>query len=196
VRITTIYEGTSEIMEMTIARDRWQLHLKSRGRHYHDLAEQSAALHAAHPDVGAGTAALGLYALAELLEFARELRLTRNQHVLFRVGEVCAWAEAAAAFARKAAAAEEGTLDDKCDGRFDAGALSAMSRVFAREAAVTVAEGGLRWVRSAPAAEGVDMAGLESGLRLGEVHASQEGLIEDMDRVADAVYGRAAAGAR
>ncbi len=32
VRITTIYEGTSEIMEMTIARDRWQQHLKTRGR--------------------------------------------------------------------------------------------------------------------------------------------------------------------
>src|ERR1039458_6038818 len=27
VRITTIYEGTSEIMEMTISRDRWQSHL-------------------------------------------------------------------------------------------------------------------------------------------------------------------------
>ena len=32
VRITTIYEGTSEIMEMTIARDRWQHHLKSGRR--------------------------------------------------------------------------------------------------------------------------------------------------------------------
>ena len=32
VRITTIYEGTSEIMEMTIARDRWQQHLKTRRR--------------------------------------------------------------------------------------------------------------------------------------------------------------------
>ena len=31
VRITTIYEGTSEILEMTIARDRWQQHLKTRG---------------------------------------------------------------------------------------------------------------------------------------------------------------------
>jgi len=35
VRITTIYEGTSEIMEMTISRDRWQSHLKTRGLHYH-----------------------------------------------------------------------------------------------------------------------------------------------------------------
>ncbi len=39
VRITTIYEGTSEIMEMTISRDRWQLHLKTRGQHYHEQAE-------------------------------------------------------------------------------------------------------------------------------------------------------------
>ena len=41
VRITTIYEGTSEIMEMTISRDRWQLHLKTRGQHYHDQARNS-----------------------------------------------------------------------------------------------------------------------------------------------------------
>ena len=40
VRITTIYEGTSEIMEMTISRDRWQLHLKTRGQHYHDKARR------------------------------------------------------------------------------------------------------------------------------------------------------------
>ena len=40
VRITTIYEGTSEIMEMTISRDRWQLHLKTRGQHYHEQARR------------------------------------------------------------------------------------------------------------------------------------------------------------
>ncbi len=38
VRITTIYEGTSEIMEMTIARDRWQHHLKTSGAYYRDRA--------------------------------------------------------------------------------------------------------------------------------------------------------------
>src|SRR4029453_11167835 len=40
VRITTIYEGTSEIMEMTIARDRWQQHLKTRGEHFHALGRE------------------------------------------------------------------------------------------------------------------------------------------------------------
>jgi alkylation response protein AidB-like acyl-CoA dehydrogenase len=53
VRITTIYEGTSEIMEMTIARDRWQEHLRSRGGYYEERAAALDALHAACPQVGA-----------------------------------------------------------------------------------------------------------------------------------------------
>ena len=54
VRITTIYEGTSEIMEMTISRDRWQLHLKTRGDHYHEQARQLEALDARHTERGRG----------------------------------------------------------------------------------------------------------------------------------------------
>jgi len=68
VRITTIYEGTSEIMEMTIARDRWQQHLKTRGDHFHAQARELEALDGAQPAVGAGIAALAYHALAELLE--------------------------------------------------------------------------------------------------------------------------------
>src|SRR5450756_2203126 len=53
VRITTIYEGTSEIMEMTISRDRWQSHLKTRGQHYHERAREFEALDApAHGSAG------------------------------------------------------------------------------------------------------------------------------------------------
>src|SRR6266568_4469781 len=62
VRITTIYEGTSEIMEMTISRDRWQLHLKTRGGHYHERARELEALDARHPSVGANIAALANHA--------------------------------------------------------------------------------------------------------------------------------------
>ena len=49
VRITTIYEGTSEILEMTIARDRWQLHLKTRGDYYHAEARRAEELAARTP---------------------------------------------------------------------------------------------------------------------------------------------------
>ena len=40
----------------------------------------------------------------------------------------------------------EGRLNEKANDRFDATALAALGRVFAREAALKVAEEGLRWV--------------------------------------------------
>ncbi|WP_198950312.1 acyl-CoA dehydrogenase family protein [Kineosporia sp. A_224] len=194
VRITTIYEGTSEIMEMTVARDRWQAHLKSRGAFYRDAATALDALHGTHPDVGAGTAALASRCLAEVLEACRTGRLTRNQHVLLRLGELVCAVETAAAFARKAAAAADGTLADKADRRFDAAALATMSRVFAREAALRVADDGVRWVvgaADAPASGGaVDAAALAAALPLDAVRAAQAGLVTDLDRVADVLYAR------
>jgi alkylation response protein AidB-like acyl-CoA dehydrogenase len=188
VRITTIYEGTSEIMEMTIARDRWQQHLKTRGMHYLDLADGIRAVHGTHPDVGADTAALGLQCLAAVLEACRVGRLTRNQHVLLRLGELIAFAESAAALVRRAAAAAEGHLPDKAVQRLDPAGLAAVSRVFAREAALKVAEEGTRWV--AGAADPGAVSDLLAGLPLDAVRAAQGGLLADMDAVADVLYDR------
>ncbi|HXQ47213.1 MAG TPA: acyl-CoA dehydrogenase family protein, partial [Caulobacteraceae bacterium] len=189
VRITTIYEGTSEIMEMTIGRDRWQQHLKTSGRHYHEQAEVLEALHRSDPATGADVAALAHHALAEIMEACRLVRLTRNQHVLLRIGEWAAWTECAAALARRAARAAAGRLPAKGDRRFDASALAAMSRVFAREAALKVATEGLRWLYGG--SPDVD-PGLERRVRLADILAGQRGLIDDMDAVAAALYGRAA----
>jgi len=187
VRITTIYEGTSEIMEMTIARDRWQRHLKTAGRYYLDSAAGLRALDARHPDVGAGAAAVACEALASVLEACRAGRLTRNQHVLLRLGELIAAAEGAGCFAGRAAAALDDELPEKADHRFDGTALAAMSRVFARDAALRVACDGPRWVIGAGGT-------FPGGLWLDAACAAQEGLIADMDRVADVLYGRAGAG--
>jgi alkylation response protein AidB-like acyl-CoA dehydrogenase len=187
VRITTIYEGTSEIMEMTIGRDRWQQHLKSSGRYYHGQAEALEALHQTDPQSGAAAAALAHHALAELMEACRVSRLTRNQHVLLRLGEWVAWTECAAAFARRAVSAAGGVLPPKSDRRFDPPALAAMSRVFAREAALKVTTEGLRWVHGAMPDVDADLA---RAVGLTDVLAAQSGLIEDMDTVAAALYGR------
>ena len=188
VRITTIYEGTSEIMEMTIGRDRWQSHLKTRGQHYHDRARELEALHGRHPRLGADIAALGLHALAEVLERCRLSRLTRHQHVLLRLGRLIAVAEGAGALARRAARAAEATLDPRSDGRFDSAALAAVCRVNAREAAFEVGQEGLRWVRGADGAG--EVGSLEDALGLRRIHAAQAGLVADMDLVADALYER------
>jgi alkylation response protein AidB-like acyl-CoA dehydrogenase len=191
VRITRIYEGTSEIMEMTISRDRWQLHLKTRGQHYHDRAREVELLHAAHPNVGADVAALALHALAEVMEKARIHRLTRYQHILLRIGEWIAYAECAATLARRAALAAEGRLHEKASDRFDAPALAAISRIFAREAAMKVAGDGLRAVTGAGGVSDAEMPAFEAAIGFAAIHRAQAGLLADMDYVADVLYGRA-----
>jgi alkylation response protein AidB-like acyl-CoA dehydrogenase len=192
VRITTIYEGTSEIMEMTIARDRWQLHLKTRGQYYHDEARNMEALHAQHSTVGADVAALALHALAEVLENARAARLTRHQHILFRIGELIAYAECAACLARRAALAGENKLHEKAVRRFDATALAALSRIFAREAARKVSEEGLHWIAAADGVTADNLPSLEASLGIAAIHRAQLGTIADMDYIADVLYNRVA----
>jgi alkylation response protein AidB-like acyl-CoA dehydrogenase len=192
VRITRIYEGTSEIMEMTISRDRWQLHLKTRGQHYHEQGRRFEALHAGHPGVGADAAALALHALAEVMEKARLARLTRYQHILLRLGELISYAECAGGLCRRAALMAEGKLNEKANQRFDATALAALARIFAREAALKVAEEGLRWVTGAGGASNSELPALETALGLPAIHRAQGGLISDMDYIGDVLYGRVA----
>ncbi|MFY9645361.1 MAG: acyl-CoA dehydrogenase family protein [Terriglobales bacterium] len=192
VRITTIYEGTSEIMEMTISRDRWQSHLKTRGQHYHERAREFEALHARQASVGADVVAMALHALAEVMEKVRLARLTRFQHILLRLGELIAYAECAGALARRAALLADGKIHEKANRRFDAAGLAAISRIFARDAGLKVSEEGLRWVIGAGGIGDAELGGWESSLGLAAIHRAQSGLISDMDYVADIVYGRAA----
>ncbi|MBZ5646940.1 MAG: acyl-CoA dehydrogenase family protein [Acidobacteriia bacterium] len=190
VRITTIYEGTSEIMEMTISRDRWQLHLKTRGQHYHDEARRLEALHARYPAAGADVAGLAFHALAEVMEKARLARLTRYQHILLRLGELIAFAECAGSLVRRVGLASENRLNEKANRRFDVTALAALSRTFAREAALKVAEDGLRWITGAAAISDPEMAAFEAALGLAKIHRAQAGLIADMDLIADVLFDR------
>ncbi|HEY6890957.1 MAG TPA: acyl-CoA dehydrogenase, partial [Solirubrobacter sp.] len=187
VRITRIYEGTSEIMEMTIARGGWQAHLKTGGDHFHARARELEALHAENPDVGAGAAALGYHALAELLEQCRVGRLTRHQHILLRLGTLIAQADGAAAFARRAQRAATKQLHPKASKSLRPPALAAASRVYARGAALTIASEAIRLVAGA---DGGDLGGLDQRIDFPAIYSAQGGLLTDMQAVADALYAR------
>ena len=172
---------------MTIARDRWQHHLKTAGDYYRSAAQAAAVL---GPAVGGDVAALALGGLATLLETCRVHRLTRNQHVLLRLGELISYAECAASLARRANAVANGTRNEKADKRFDAPALATISRVFAREAAQKVVEDGVRWVAGSLPSGHAGIAELADGMRLDDVRAAQAGLLADLDHLADVLYAR------
>ena len=175
VKITCIYEGTSEVLEMTIYRGRWQEHLKTRGRYYADIADEMDVLHAQNPDVGANAAALGLRALAAVLEECRLAKLTRHQTVTFKLGRLISMAELAYVFAKSAA--KEKYSESV---RFDTQAWQAMARVYAREAALTIAAEGLAMVLGS-----VDQAGdLAAAVNMDGIQAAQKGMTADMDLVA------------
>jgi alkylation response protein AidB-like acyl-CoA dehydrogenase len=189
VRITTIYEGTSEIMQWTVSRDRWRVHLQERGGFYRKMAESLDGLHREDPQVGADVAALAVRAVLEATERCRVGRLTRNQHVLFQLGEAMTRAEIAANFAIYAA----GRGAAKYQPFFAPTAVKAMSRICAREMALDVVGIAVRLVRGMDAVDDAGMADFERALQASRINAASKGLMADLDVVAKAVVEQDAA---
>ncbi|MDR1684092.1 MAG: acyl-CoA dehydrogenase family protein [Elusimicrobiota bacterium] len=175
VKITCIYEGTNEIMEMTIYRGRWQEHLKTRGEYYKTIAAEMEAAHAKTPDLGADALALGLRALAHILEECRLQRLTRHQYLTFKLGELIANAEVAAAFCRILA---QGKIVE--GSKFDMDTLKAMCRTAAKEAAFDTAARGAKLVLGAGAGDATQLA---AATNIVAIEAKMTGLTEDMDKI-------------
>lgn len=175
VKITCIYEGTNEVMEMTIYRGRWQEHLKTRGAYYANIAAEMEALHAKDNTLGADSLALGLRALAAILEECRVQRLTRHQFITFKLGELIANGEVAASFVRTLGAGKivEGS-------KFDMETLKTMCRVNAKEVAYDIASRGAKLVLSAGIA---DPAKMLADTHFSAIQATMHGTTEDMDKV-------------
>ena len=95
VRITTIYEGTSEIQQSIIAASRWRELIRSRGQRYLKYADQVVG-------EGGSQLASALRHLVSLSTEARKMRLSSHGYFQLRLGETLAYLEAALALHRKA----------------------------------------------------------------------------------------------
>lgn len=183
VRITTIYEGTSEIQQNIISTFRWKKTRKSRGAFYGDLAAAMEALERRHPGLGAGGVALGARALNRLIAEVDSRRLTREQIVMFDLAELMARTEIGAAAVRRAARlAEEG------DGR--AGRAAGIARLFALETAECFERNSLRILHGTGEIAPAEVEALLREMRLSELAGARRGAIREMDRLADLVFGR------
>ncbi len=136
VRITSIYEGTSEIQQNIIGLFRWKETVRSKGAFYGGLAAELERLAADCPEAGAGFAAAAARALNEAVQHCHRAGLTRHQVVLFQLADLMMAVEIAGALCRQAA-----RLLAAADA--DAAARAAMSRWFARQALAAVRRGSL-----------------------------------------------------
>ncbi|MBN1770640.1 MAG: acyl-CoA dehydrogenase family protein [Deltaproteobacteria bacterium] len=175
VRITMIYEGTSEILMSVIALTRWQDTLRTKGRFHLDLADELERLDPSGT-AGGPTLALAFRALGATLAEARKQRLTRSQHVQFRLAETMAELEAAGALVRKAV-------------RGGDEALKTRARVRAREAALEAAQAATEIVVGAGTLEPAARAAFEASAGLDACRAAQAGRLADLDRVAKELAG-------
>jgi alkylation response protein AidB-like acyl-CoA dehydrogenase len=100
IKITTIYEGTSEIQRRLIAMFRLQKTVRSKGEYYSNMAH---ALEKLPPDGGAGQLAGAIRVLNEMIFGARKLKLTKSQYVMFLLADMMTWCEVGDALCRKAA---------------------------------------------------------------------------------------------
>jgi alkylation response protein AidB-like acyl-CoA dehydrogenase len=183
VRITTIYEGTSEIQQNIISTFRWKKSRKTKGEFYGAIAAEMERLEASAPGCGGGFFARAARALNHLIGVADARRLTRQQIVMFDLADLMAHVEVGAAVARKAAALAAGG-----DPQAERAALTA--RIFAWEAGQLFARNAMRVLTGTGDIEPEALARSLAEIRFNEFAGGSPNVIRDMDRLADIVFGR------
>jgi alkylation response protein AidB-like acyl-CoA dehydrogenase len=171
VKITTIYEGTSEIQQLIISTFRWRESVRSKGEFYANLITEMEAVHQARADLKADSCAALARLLGRLFDEVHQAKLTRQQHIMFRLASMTTFVETGAALVRKAAEndiPETKQYLDLCT-RINAALCAQDAWTIANE----ILYGSGHW--SAPDAASVLAS---SGF---DYPASQAGLITDMD---------------
>ena len=100
IKITTIYEGTSEIQRSIIAMYRMRESVRSKGLFYGEMAENLAGL----PEGGgARKVRKAIQVLNDIVLAARKAKLVKSQYVMFLLADMMTWCEVGAALCHKAA---------------------------------------------------------------------------------------------
>ncbi|MFO7784110.1 MAG: acyl-CoA dehydrogenase family protein [Thermodesulfobacteriota bacterium] len=169
IKITTIFEGTSEIQRNIIAMFRLRSTVRSKGAYYGEMAGVLQGLPAV---TGGPVLAEALRVLNVVTLAARKHKFTRLQHVMFLLADMMTWCEVADALCRKAAL--------KDPGERSADFMEAAARLFAMEAADVVLRNGMKIARGC-GEEIEDVIQALGGLRLEEILSDY---LKDMDFIA------------
>jgi len=183
VKITCIYEGTSEIQQNIISTFRWKKTRKTKGEYYHRIASEMDRLESECSDAGCRYISLAAQALNKIIFLINDHRLTREQFIMFALADMMMHVEVAASLAQQAASFTR-------DGNPDAEKTRVFSRLFVNEVAELVSRNILKILLGS----GVFTSEKISEFLLETSHAalveSYRNMIPDMDRAADIIFNR------
>jgi alkylation response protein AidB-like acyl-CoA dehydrogenase len=183
VKITCIYEGTSEIQQNIISTFRWKKTRKSKGAYYDGLAEEMDKLAVQCDTAGCRHIGLAARALNKTVFLVNDNRLTREQYIMFALADMMMHVEVAASLARQAAAVsgENGLEAEK---------TSLFSRLFANETAVLVSGNILKILRGSGVFDSEQISAFLAETSHAALADSYQNIIPDMNRAADIIFNR------
>ncbi len=183
VKITCIYEGTSEIQQNIISTFRWKKTRKTKGAFYEGLAEEMDKLEAQCGDAGCRYIALAARALNQTVFLVNDNRLTREQYVMFALADMMMYVEVAASLARQAAAVSR-------QNNPEAEKTCLFSRLFAHETAELVSGNILKILRGSGVFEPEQVSAFLAETSHAALADSYQNIIPDMNRAADIIFDR------
>jgi alkylation response protein AidB-like acyl-CoA dehydrogenase len=183
VRITCIYEGTSEIQQNIISTFRWKKSRKSKGGFYQSISDEMLRLDGDAGDLGCRLYGLAAGALNQTITLVNDHRLTRQQYIMFALADMMTHVEVGAALARKA-------LQSAQHGGSDAAKIKIICRLFAGEVGRVVSQSILKIVMGCGQFDRKTTADFMARTAYSDLTASFANIIPDMDRLADIVFER------
>ena len=180
VKITCIYEGTSEIQQNIIGTFRWKKSRKSKGRFYGDIAAEMLKL---PEDIGSRFYQLAAAALNRVIDLAHDNKIIRQQYILFLLADMMAHVEIGAATARKAAHLINTTTEEAHKAKL-------IARIFANDVAQLVSQNALKILMGCNIFEDGKITEFLEAIEFNTLCRSNQGIISDMDKLADLVFER------
>ncbi len=183
VKITCIYEGTSEIQQNIISTFRWKVTRKSKGDFYSGIADEMDKLESRCNAAGCRHISLAARALNKAIFLVNDNRLTREQTVMFALADMMMHVEVAASFARQAVVftAENSPQAEK---------TCVFSRVFANEIAQVAASNILKILYGSGVFDVEQSGAFLSEISHAKLAQSYQNIIADMNRATDIIFDR------
>ncbi|HSO67663.1 MAG TPA: acyl-CoA dehydrogenase family protein, partial [Desulfatirhabdiaceae bacterium] len=184
VKVTCIYEGTSEIQQNILSTFRWKKTWKSKGRFYLSMAEEMDNLCREFSNIGCRFYAQSARTLNQLIILAHEKRLTREQYVMFLLADMMTYTEVGIALARKTAC-----LTRNQDAQAEIYQIH--SRLFAAETADLIAKNSMKIAMGTGTVVESDMVEFMKTINYASLVAAVENSIVDMDMAAKHIFKKA-----